>query len=215
MKTVGLVGVSAAIGAAAALIAGYLINKPLGGGSGDEPIMMAGGSMYISTSPNYTDDFAPNAGGDLVHSANTAFVRKLEVTDSSENVYPFSFDGSMQVKIDIAICRLNEMGNCRSAGPDGGLETVEFQTTSTQPGSMNQGLKITSITAAGVQTTPMARSLRLLPHLWVHPRRKKSIQSISVTGAASGTPLPAGLCQPDGDCSMIIHYCPNNADCSS
>jgi hypothetical protein len=173
----------------------------------DEPIYMAGGSMYITTAPSQYDDFYPN-GTDLVHwnyqtmMATQRYVRKVEVQDPMDQVYSFSFNGQSKAQIEIKFCR-STGGICFSS-----FETVTFATSGMISNSKNQGLGLSS------NGTHMANSINLLPHLWMHPRSKKSIDTISVMGYSQGMALPDGLCRPYGECRVTIHYCSTNADCS-
>jgi hypothetical protein len=196
MKSPGLIVAAAAAGAVTALIVSLLsvkilVNKAIApAGSDDEPILMAGGSMYIST-PVGPDDFAPS-GDDLQHQNTTRYVTKVEVRDANDVVYSYPFNGNNQAKIDVEFCK-----NCASD-----KETVTFVTGAQN----NQGLIVHS------DGSKMAHSIHLLPHLWVHRHHQKQIQSITVSG--STTTSPAKITCTDGDCLLTIHYCPMNANCS-
>lgn len=192
MKLAGLIAVAAVTGAVGGLIISLLIGKkppaPVPTGSDDEPILMAGGSMYIST-PRGPDDFYPS-GDDLQHQNTSRYVRKVEVRDADDGVHSYPFNGNNQAKIDVEFCK-----NCASD-----KETVTFRTSAQN----NQGLTIHS------DSSKMADSIQLLPHLWVHRHHQKQIQSITVSG--STTPSMKIPCT-DGDCVLTIHYCSMNADC--
>jgi len=202
------VGIAAVV--SAAIVYGVpLVQKILQDKSGDdEPIIMSGGSMYIGNHPggilaNYQIN-ADHGAHRLVHSDQSLYVKRVDVTDTNDNTTFYPASGQLTaadtVKIDLTYCKLVPSGGNLDCDQTS-TETVTFQTV-----TGSQGLVITSTAA------DMDRSTHLLPNLWAHRRRHRKIKNITTT---IGTGQPdTKSCLPDGECSIVIHYCTLSTDCT-
>jgi hypothetical protein len=194
MKLLPSIGLLLLGGALGALLL-FLFGIKTGPGD-DEPIIMAGGSMRITTILDWGDDFV-STGGMLVHDnpmrmATNLYVSQIVILDTAGTKHYQETDSSTgKVQIDMNYCVPQSAG--ATTCQQGTAETVSFITT-----SVNQGLTVTSTGQLPTETTR---------YFWDHPATQKKIEWISINGKQVTDCLPSGLC------NMVIHYCKFDKGC--
>jgi hypothetical protein len=184
-----------AIGAAGIYLSGKLASLFKGGGKdgSDSPIVMAGGSLYLSTTP--PNDLESSAGMSL-YFGNVAtgaiknrYISSLEITDKDGKVTPFA-----QVNSPTLLTAVVDYKG-------GLLDGSDYVTISYMP---TNGCGVITITN---EKNNIGTAIKLLPNLRLHHKRKFSISGFSVNGSDTNTNCASG------DCSLTIHTLTSSSTC--
>jgi hypothetical protein len=166
------------------------------GGTDDQPIIMAGGSLYIGTGE--TAKF--KAVGDTLDYTEGYKVFRVDVVDMSENgeTWPVGAAGSGQ--IDIEYCRLdNTTGQCSSQTDK--VTMTFYNNVSPQVISIKNSLT----------GKPISKARRMMPTLRTHPRKRWTMFKVRVK--VEGTVDKGYECGPDSECEVVVHTCTSGTNC--
>ena len=182
-----------------------------GGGSDDEPIIMAGGSLYIGTGDTATFNPAKTDDGFLYYHEGYRVFR-IDVTDMGDErkEHPVN-QAYSHGEIVVAYCKNR---NCNSKN-QADTVTMTFDNRATDP-----VIKIgNTLEDQQGKRTPISKAPRMLPTLRTHWRKDKdwTIYSVMVTETndndGSKYEHTTDKCGPYSECEVVVHTCLTTNPC--
>jgi hypothetical protein len=129
------------------------------GGTDDAPILIAGGSLYFGT--DVPASFTPNANKDTLYYTTGYKVYRIDATDVNDVTAPYTVTS----KATIVISYCKNANNCNEK------DEVTVQVDNSQ----DPAVTITN------SSRNIGKAPRLLPNLWVHPRKNWDVAIVKLT----------------------------------
>lgn len=151
----------------------------------DQPVVMAGGSMYFSTTGD--GEFDNTSTDAVTHSASSRYITKVTITDPDDKDTIQSFSG-VQVKITMVYDK--------NKGSGSDMEKITLATDGN-----GQGMTLTSDKKGFGSMFK-----KFGPNLGMYQRKHKSLSRICINDDTCNTGSGTD-CGNYGECVMTIKYC--------